>query len=65
MNYYNKKLRRLPKYYREYITDDILELADKCKQFYDNVSNQKFEYDTYDSDFTLYAIKHLITKLDI
>ena len=65
MNYYDKKLHRLPKYYKEYITDDILELADKCKQFYDSVSNKQFDSDTYQSDFTLYAIKHLINKIDI
>ena len=65
MNYYNKSLRNLPKYYKEEVGDDILELADKCKQFYDSVKNRQFEHDTYQSDFTLFAIKHLILRIDI
>lgn len=65
MNYYNKKLRRLPKYYKEYLDEDMLELADKCKNLYDVVSNKDFAWDIFYTDRLLFDIKYLINKIDI
>lgn len=65
MTIQSKKLLRLPNYYKNYIGTDMIELADKCKQLYDLVSNKEFEYDTSTTDRLLYDIEYLIDELDI
>lgn len=65
MIYFNKKIARLPKYYKEYLGDELLELADRCKLLYDVVSDKRFEYDVLCSDKLLFRIRHLINEIDI